>query len=168
MKARVCPSGKLLCLWNATIGKDMKVMKDKPSSHVSCRAPRSNKLSFGREPWFSGHGRRLTFKGSWVRIPTPYTGWPRHFSHWFVVKIVQVCLKRPNINEKEAGVGPFFKKNYLSHSETLETWIFFKARLCQFDHKCPSIERNPACQKLFWMSSLTRKRFCLLLGVFEA
>ena len=22
-----------------------------------------------------------------------------------------VCLKRPNINEKEAGVGPFFKKN---------------------------------------------------------
>ena len=22
-----------------------------------------------------------------------------------------VCLKRPKINEKEAGVGPFFKKN---------------------------------------------------------
>ena len=24
-----------------------------------------------------------------------------------------VCLKRPTINEKEAGVGPFFKKNIL-------------------------------------------------------
>ena len=23
-----------------------------------------------------------------------------------------VCLKRPKINEKEAGVGPFFKKTY--------------------------------------------------------
>ena len=34
------------------------------------------------------------------------------FLHWFVVKIVLifVCLKRPKINEKEAGVGPFFKK----------------------------------------------------------
>ena len=42
---------------------------------------------------------------SWVRIPAPYTGWT--FGHLFVVKIV--CLKRPKINEKEAGVGPFFK-----------------------------------------------------------
>ena len=33
-----------------------------------------------------------------------------HFSHIFVVKIVNVCLKRPKINEKEAGVGPFFLK----------------------------------------------------------
>ena len=32
-----------------------------------------------------------------------------HFSHIFVVKI-DVCLKKPKINEKEAGVGPFFKK----------------------------------------------------------
>ena len=30
-----------------------------------------------------------------------------HFSHIFVVKICNVCLKRPKINEKEAGVGPF-------------------------------------------------------------
>ena len=27
------------------------------------------------------------------------------FSHIFVVKICNVCLKRPKINEKEAGVG---------------------------------------------------------------
>ena len=30
-----------------------------------------------------------------------------HFSHIFVVKICNICLKRPKINEKEAGVGPF-------------------------------------------------------------
>ena len=32
------------------------------------------------------------------------------FSHLFVVKICNVCLKRPKINEKEAGVGTFLKK----------------------------------------------------------
>ena len=57
-----------------------------------------------RKPWSSGYGKRLTFRRSWVRIPAPYTGWT-FFPHIFVV-----CLKRPKINEKEAGVGPFFKK----------------------------------------------------------
>ena len=33
-----------------------------------------------------------------------------HFSHIIVVKICNVCLKRPKINETEAGVGTFFKK----------------------------------------------------------
>ena len=37
-----------------------------------------------------------------------------HFSHIFVVKICNVCLQRPKVNEKEAGVGPF-KKNCLRH-----------------------------------------------------
>ena len=32
-----------------------------------------------------------------------------HFSHIFVVNICNVCLKRPKINEKEAGDGPFKK-----------------------------------------------------------
>ena len=45
------------------------------------------------------------FKKLWVRIQAPYSGWT--FSHRFVVKIV-VCLKRPKINEKEAG----FKKEW--------------------------------------------------------
>ena len=36
--------------------------------------------------------------------------WMDIFSHIFVVKICNVCLKRPKINEKEAGVEPF-KKN---------------------------------------------------------
>ena len=33
------------------------------------------------------------------------------FSHWFVVKICNVCLKRPKINEKRPGSAHFFKKN---------------------------------------------------------
>ena len=33
-----------------------------------------------------------------------------HFSHIFVLKICNVCLKRPKMNEKEAGVGRFFFK----------------------------------------------------------
>ena len=36
-----------------------------------------------------------------------------HFLHIFAVKICNVCLKRPKINEKEAGVGPIFKKTWL-------------------------------------------------------
>ena len=60
----------------------------------------------GREPWSSGYGRRLTFRRSWVRIPAPYTGW----TFFTYCKNCNVCLKRPKINEKEAGVGPFFLK----------------------------------------------------------
>ena len=41
-----------------------------------------------------------------------------HFSHIFVVKIV--CLKRPKINEKAAGISPFFTKN----NSTLRHEIF--------------------------------------------
>ena len=38
--------------------------------------------------------------------------WMDIFSHLFVVKIVMmfVCLKRPKITEKEAGVGPFLEE----------------------------------------------------------
>ena len=36
--------------------------------------------------------------------------WMYIFSHIFVEKICIVCLKRPKINKKEAGVGPFFLK----------------------------------------------------------
>ena len=51
----------------------------------------------GREPWSSGYGKRLTFRWLWVQIPAPYTGWT--FFHIYLW---------PKINEKEAGVGPFF------------------------------------------------------------
>ena len=59
-----------------------------------------------------GYGRQLMIERSWVRIQAPYTGWIWHFSHLFVTNNCNVCLKRPKINEKEAGVGPFFNKEY--------------------------------------------------------
>ena len=57
-----------------------------------------NYLSIGQEPWSSGNGRRLMFQSLWVRILAPNTGWT--FFHIY-------SLKRPKINEKEAGVGAF-------------------------------------------------------------
>ena len=36
-----------------------------------------------------------------------------YWMYLFVVKNYIVCLKRPKINEKEAGVGPFFKESCL-------------------------------------------------------
>ena len=62
-------------------------------------------------PWSSGYGKRLTFQRSSVRFPAPYTGWT--FFTFICYKNCKVCLKRPKINEKEAGVGPF-KKEYWS------------------------------------------------------
>ena len=34
-----------------------------------------------------------------------------HFFTYICCKNCNVCLNRPKINEKEAGVGPFFKKS---------------------------------------------------------
>ena len=53
---------------------------------------------------------------SWVRIPAPYTGW--RFGHFFTLiccKNCIVCLGGPKINEKEAGVGPFFSSNVVGN-----------------------------------------------------
>ena len=83
--------------------------------YLSGRASRATLqyFLFGRVPWSSGYGRRLMFQRPWVWIPAPDTGWTWHFSHSFVVKIVLFVWKRPKINEKEAGDGPFFfKKKY--------------------------------------------------------
>ena len=44
----------------------------------------------------------------WVQIPTPYTGWT--FFTLISCKNCIVCLKRPKINVKDAGVGSFFLK----------------------------------------------------------
>ena len=55
----------------------------------------------GREPWYSGYGKRLTFQRLWVY-------WMDIFSHISCKNFNDVCLKRLKINEKEAGVGPFF------------------------------------------------------------
>ena len=58
------------------------------------------------EPWSSGYGWRLMFQMLWVQIPTPYTGWT--FFTLISCKNCIVCLKRPKINVKDAGVGSFF------------------------------------------------------------
>ena len=48
------------------------------------------------------------FKRLWVQIPEQDTGWT--FFTMISCKIVMfVCLKRPKINEKEDGDGPFKK-----------------------------------------------------------
>ena len=44
----------------------------------------------------------------WVRIPALNAGWT--FFTLICCKNCIVCLKRPKINEKEAGVGPFQKR----------------------------------------------------------
>ena len=59
-------------------------------------------MCHGREPWSSGYGKRLTFQGSRHRILDG------HFFKYICCKNCNVCLKRPKIEEKEAGVGPFF------------------------------------------------------------
>ena len=46
-----------------------------------------------------------------VRIPALYTGW-KFFTYVFVVKICNV-FEKTKINEKVAGVGPFFSKKLL-------------------------------------------------------
>ena len=64
--------------------------------------------TLGASPWSSTYGRRLEFQRSWVRILVLFTEWKYHFSHIFVVRIIMFFLKRPKINGKEAGDGPFF------------------------------------------------------------
>ena len=53
---------------------------------------------------------------SWVRILVLYTGLELTFFTLICCKnCIDVCLKRPKINEKEAGVGPFLNNfNILS------------------------------------------------------
>ena len=51
-----------------------------------------------QETWYSGYGRRLIFRRSWVRISASYTGWT--FSHLFVVKIVLFVWKDENKRKK--------------------------------------------------------------------
>ena len=70
----------------------------------------------GQDPWSSGYGKRLTFGRSLVRFPAPYTGWT-FFTFICCKNCDDVCLKRPKINEKEAGVGPFFKKRWKRDTE---------------------------------------------------
>ena len=53
------------------------------------------------------NGGWLMFERSWVRISAPYTGWT--FFTLICWQNCNVCLERPKINEKEAGVGSSIK-----------------------------------------------------------
>ena len=78
---------------------------------VNCWKDESKEKEAGREPWSSGNGWWLMFWRSWVQISAPYTRWSfRHFLTLICCKNCIVCLKRPKINEKEAGVGPLKKE----------------------------------------------------------
>ena len=59
------------------------------SKKVSSLFLQTNYLRFGREPWSSGYGKRLTFQRSWVRFPAPYTGWT--FFTFICFKNCKVC-----------------------------------------------------------------------------
>ena len=69
-----------------------------------------------RELWSSGYGMRLMFQRLWVWIPAPYTGWS--FFTFICCKnynFYNKCLfEKTKINGKEAGDGPFKKRNKLS------------------------------------------------------
>ena len=85
--------------------------------------------------WSSGYGWRRMFKRSWYRIPVPYIGWT--FGHFFILICSKNCLKRPKINDKEAGVGPF-KKTILSlRNETASTW--WNSTLPKLPPTCTSV-----------------------------
>ena len=53
----------------------------------------------------------LAFQRLWVQIPALNAGWT-FFTFNCCNNCDDVCLKRPKINEKEAGVGPFLKKQF--------------------------------------------------------
>ena len=74
---------------------------------IGSNCARKSHLRLGRLPWSSAYERRLMFWRSWVRILALYTGWT--FSAFVCCKKIKGCLKRPKINEIEAGDGPFKK-----------------------------------------------------------
>ena len=66
-------------------GRDLPIFKKRLKTAFTKESIVINKFSvamIGREPWYSGNGRRLIFWwSSWVRIPALYTGWT-FFTTW--------------------------------------------------------------------------------------
>ena len=70
-----------------------------------------------------------------------------HFSHWFVVKNCIVCLRRPEINKKEAGVGPFKQiiailLFHLWNARLIRRFKGLTRKLITFCRKCNGAVRN--------------------------
>ena len=66
----------------------------------------------------------------WVQIPAPYTG-KTFFTLICCKNYMDVCLKRPKINEKEAGVGPFILKKEKNIFGTNALKLFCRKICCR-------------------------------------
>ena len=84
------------------IEKDSK--KEWPGNKTNRFFCNKHYVRVGWEPWSSGFGKRLMFQRSWVWFLALNTGWT--FFTFIFCKNCKACLKRPKINQKEAGVGP--------------------------------------------------------------
>ena len=71
--------------------------------------------------------------------------WMDIFSHLFVVKICNVCLKRLKINEKRLRLAHFFKKN--SYNGIFQLWLMLQslAGLRQFQVACSFTQIGQVC-----------------------
>ena len=58
-----------------------------------------------------------------------------HFFTYYCCYDCNVCLKRPKINEKEAGVGPFFLKNRKKIQIIAKSPLLCHEFLCSKDPK---------------------------------
>ena len=65
----------------------------------------------GQEPWSSGYGENSCSRGPGFESQRCILD--GYFFTFICCKNCIVCLKRPKINEKEAGVGPFLRNNFL-------------------------------------------------------
>ena len=69
----------------------------------------SSMNTLGESPGLVVMGGDSHSEGRGCRIPVPYTGWT--FFHINLLKIcIDVCLKRPKLNEKRPGWPIFLKK----------------------------------------------------------
>ena len=62
----------------------------------------------GQETWSSGYGKRLMSES--CGFECRHLILDGHFFSYNCCKNCNVCLKRPKINKKEAGICQFFKK----------------------------------------------------------
>ena len=78
----------------------------------------NDELNMGGSPGLVGMGDDSCLQGrgfeSWHRILDG------HFFTLICKNCINVCLKRPKINEKEAGAGPF-KKRFIEHSSVVSS-----------------------------------------------
>ena len=60
------------------------------------------------------------FRGSWVRIPTPYTG--RTFFTFIYCTNCKRLFEKKRINEKEAGDDPFLRRMATESHVIEQSW----------------------------------------------